>query len=136
MLAANSCLSYHLLTYPLVLLAGIPLAASTVALGLANVAKINGAKFAEGGFVGGGSFAGDTVPILANSGEFVANRSQQNNILEAVANGGNSGGNNNSESMERLNKCNTESQQISVSVDGREIARATRNAISDGLVLS
>lgn len=50
---------------------------------------------ANGYFVGGNSFSGDTTPILANAGELVLNKSSQNNlasmITEAESRGG--GGN-------------------------------------------
>jgi hypothetical protein len=105
-------------------------AASTIALGLANVAKINGVGFQTGGFVGGNSIAGDQNVIRANSDEFVMTRAMQRNTLEAVANGGASGQNNSNISMmiERAF-----SQPIIVQIDNKEIARATREAINDGM---
>lgn len=106
-----------------------PLVASVVAGGLANVSKINSQKFANGGFVGGASNVGDQVPILANSGEFVANRSQQQNILNAVASGnvgGGQGGLSDEAVMALANR------PVVVEIDGREIARATRDASTDG----
>jgi hypothetical protein len=111
--------------------AGIPLAVSTVALGLANVAKINSVGFQTGGFVGGSSIAGDQNIIRANSDEFVATRAQQRNMIEAMANG-NIGG----KSDETNRVINAAfSQPIVVMVDGREIARATRTALKDGYAI-
>jgi hypothetical protein len=43
-------------------------------------------EFAKGGYVGGSSFTGDNVPIMANSGEAVLNAAQQRNFM-ALANG-------------------------------------------------
>jgi hypothetical protein len=37
-------------------------------------------KYAHGGVVGGNKFSGDKVPVLANSGEIILNRAQQNSI--------------------------------------------------------
>jgi hypothetical protein len=113
--------------------AGIPLMASTVALGLANVAKINGVKFQTGGFVGGNSIAGDQNIIRANSDEFVATRAQQRNMIEAMASGGAGGGG----GMEQVKSVVAQafSQPIIVQVEGREIARATRQAEKEGYIL-
>jgi len=44
--------------------------------------------FAQGGIVGGSSFAGDNVPIMVNSGEMILNRSQQASLLNGNAGGG------------------------------------------------
>jgi hypothetical protein len=41
-------------------------------------------KFASGGVVSGTNFYGDTVPILANSGEMILNKSQQNNLFRLL----------------------------------------------------
>lgn len=50
-------------------------------------ASFAGIKFAHGGVVPGGSFTGDKVPAMLNSGEAVMNRQQQANTLMAIANG-------------------------------------------------
>ena len=39
---------------------------------------------ANGYFVGGNSFSGDTTPILANAGELVLNKSSQNNLASMI----------------------------------------------------
>lgn len=39
---------------------------------------------ANGYFVGGNSFSGDTTPILANAGELVLNKSSQNNLASII----------------------------------------------------
>lgn len=63
-------------------------AVATIAANIASaVSTINGAKFADGGIVGGSSYAGDNVPIQVNSGEMVLNRNQQKNLFE-IANTG------------------------------------------------
>lgn len=50
-------------------------------------ASFAGIKFAHGGVVPGGSFTGDKVPAMLNSGEAVMNSQQQANVLMAIANG-------------------------------------------------
>jgi hypothetical protein len=63
-------------------------ATATIAANIANaVSTIKGAKFADGGIVGGSSFSGDKVPVQVNSGEMILNREQQANLFE-VANKG------------------------------------------------
>lgn len=70
--------------------AGIPFVG--VALGIAGMAAIVAAmasmpRFANGGIVPGGSFSGDKVPALLNSGEMILNGSQQANLFKQL-NGG------------------------------------------------
>lgn len=65
--------------------------ASTVAMGLANVAKIGGA-FAGGGIVPGASFSGDRVHAMVNSGEMILNKSQQGNMFTMLNSGGSPNG--------------------------------------------
>jgi len=50
-------------------------------------AAFSGIKFAHGGVVPGGSYTGDKIPAMLNSGEAVLNSQQQANTLMAVANG-------------------------------------------------
>lgn len=50
-------------------------------------ASFAGIKFAHGGIVPGGSFTGDKIPAMLNSGEAVMNQQQQANTLMAIANG-------------------------------------------------
>lgn len=50
-------------------------------------ASFAGIKFAHGGIVPGGSFTGDKIPAMLNSGEAVMNSQQQANTLMAIANG-------------------------------------------------
>jgi hypothetical protein len=50
-------------------------------------AAFSGIKFAHGGIVPGGSFTGDKIPAMLNSGEAVMNSQQQANTLMAIANG-------------------------------------------------
>lgn len=56
------------------------------AFGLATAifSKI-GKKFANGGIVGGSSFAGDKVPILANSGEMIVNQADQSRLFGLIS---------------------------------------------------
>ncbi|MCK5608293.1 phage tail tape measure protein [Candidatus Pacearchaeota archaeon] len=51
--------------------ANIALAASITAIGLANIAKINGAKFAKGGMFTGGIPGVDSIPAVVQAGEVV-----------------------------------------------------------------
>jgi len=50
-------------------------------------AAFSGIKFAHGGIVPGGSYTGDKIPAMLNSGEAVMNSQQQANTLMAIANG-------------------------------------------------
>lgn len=50
-------------------------------------ASFAGIKLAHGGIVPGGSFTGDKIPAMLNSGEAVMNQQQQANTLMAIANG-------------------------------------------------
>jgi hypothetical protein len=110
-------------------------AASIVALGLANVARIKGAKFAQGGIVGGTSFSGDRVPARVNSGEMILNKQQQARLFE-IANGANS------EKSDRLVDeirdlaSSIRNVPIVVEANGREIAKLVRDQISGGFKLA
>jgi hypothetical protein len=48
-------------------------------------------KFAAGGIVGGYSYAGDRVPVLANSGEMILNSAQQGNLFDMINKGATGG---------------------------------------------
>lgn len=49
-------------------------------------------KFAAGGIIPGSSYTGDYVPVMANSGEMILNKSQQSSLFNMLNNGiGNSG---------------------------------------------
>jgi hypothetical protein len=107
------------------------LAASFVALGLANVARIAGAKFADGGIVGGTSMQGDRVPALLNSREMVLNMSQQRELFN-VANG--SSRSNSSDVIGAIKELTNSirSAPIIVQANGREIARLIRDEQRNG----
>ena len=45
-------------------------------------------KFATGGIVPGVSYAGDKVPVMANSGEMILNRAQQGRLFQILNGGG------------------------------------------------
>jgi hypothetical protein len=109
---------------------GPAVAASIVALGLANVARIAGAKFAQGGIVGGTSTQGDRVPALLNSREMVLNMGQQRELFN-IANGGSR---NNSEIVSAIRDLISEVKQapIIVQANGREIARLIRDEGRNG----
>lgn len=105
----------------------------------ANIAKIASAKppgRQQGGFVPGqgAASAGDNNLIRVNAGEFVANNQQQRNIIEALANGG-AAGNNLSQEIALL-RDQLAQQPVIVSIDGKEVARATRNAQRNGFALA
>lgn len=99
------------------------LVAATIANGLANVARINGVKFADGGFIpgGGGATTGaDTVTAQVRPGEMVLNANQQRQLFDAISNGNLGGGGGN----------------IQVIIDGREVAIAVRNQLEQGFRLA
>ena len=63
----------------------IAAATAGVATMVSTIASIKSAtKMADGGMIKGVSYAGDAVPILANAGEVVLNRSQQQNIASQL----------------------------------------------------
>lgn len=107
-------------------------AASAVALGFAQVAQINKAKFANGGIVGGSSFAGDRVPVQVNSGEMILNKNQQKELF-SIANGGGSS----DAIIKAIDSLGARiaSMQTVVSINSREIARAVRDERSSGFAV-
>ena len=121
--AANKALAE--VPYP----ANIAAASSLVALGLANIAKINAVKFATGGIVPGNKFSGDKVPSLLNSSEMVLNKQQQAELFRQ-ANGMGGGNNTNALLLELINE--VKSQPIVVQANGREIARLVRDENKSG----
>jgi len=94
------------------------LVAATIANGLANVARINGVKFANGGFIDGNNGATmgpDTTTAQVRSGEMVLNANQQKQLFDSI-NGGGLGG----------------SGDIIVQIDGFEVFRAVRRQLQSG----
>lgn len=49
-------------------------------------------KFASGGIVGGSSYAGDRIPVLANSGEMILSKRQQGNLFHLLDSGAGTAG--------------------------------------------
>lgn len=96
--------------------------AGIIAQGLAQVANINKQSFASGGIVGGeftGASAGpDNVSITARRDEMMLNATQQKTLFDAIA-GGSLGG-----------------SPIIVQIDGREVFRAVRNQLDQGMRLA
>lgn len=93
------------------------LIAATIANGLANVARINGVKFEDGGPVGGtngASIGGDNRIATIRDGEFVLNGQDQKVLYDAIKSGNLGGGN------------------IIVQIDGRAIATAVRDQVQSG----
>lgn len=108
----------------------IALAASQVALGLANVAQIKRQSFYSGGVVGGytGATAGkDNTIANVRTGEMILNASQQKNMFDFINQGG---GNNNNELVASINRL--ASVPVVVNMNNREIARAVREARLEG----
>lgn len=112
------------------------LAASTVAMGMANVAKINSQSFATGGVVGGftgASMGMDNTTANVRTGEMVLTGQQQRQLFE-VANGRGSGSDDMSSEIKAL-RSDLASQPIVVEVNGVEIARAVRDAREMGVAV-
>lgn len=108
------------------------LAASTVAMGLANVAKINKESFATGGVVGGFSGASmgmDNTTANVRTGEMVLNGNQQRQLFD-VANG--KGVSDDLAGEIRMLRMDMQTQPVVVQVDGIEIARAVRDSREGG----
>ena len=64
--------------------AGLAAAATAAIMGGIQIATIKAQKFATGGIVGGSSFVGDRVPVLANSGEMFLNKGQQSSLFKMI----------------------------------------------------
>ena len=58
----------------------------------ATIASVAQGSYANGGIVGGSSFAGDNLLARVNSGEMILNSSQQRNLFHLLDNGGALGG--------------------------------------------
>lgn len=58
----------------------------------ATIASVAQGSYANGGIVGGSSFAGDNLLARVNSGEMILNSSQQRNLFHLLDNGGAIGG--------------------------------------------
>lgn len=96
------------------------LAAAVGAATAANVAKIAGVKFEQGGFVGGvngASIGPDNTVAQIREGELVLNAEDQRSLLNMIKSGGMGG-------------------DIIVQVDGRTIATAVRDQIRGGFRLA
>lgn len=63
------------------------LVGGAIALMTSTFAGIQALAFAHGGVVPGGSYTGDKIPAMLNSGEAVLNNQQQANVLMSIANG-------------------------------------------------
>lgn len=94
--------------------------AATIASGLANVARINGVQFEDGGIVGqtGATKGPDNRVATIRDGEMILNAEQQKKLFDAVNSGSMGGG------------------DIILQLDGREIARAVRTQINAGFKLA
>lgn len=108
--------------------ASIAISASIVALGLANVAKISGAKFEQGGIVPGLNQFGDNATVRVNPGEVILNNTQQKELLD-VANGRSN--RNDSGGLAALVDA-IRNQVNVIQIDGREIARTVRDQRASG----
>jgi hypothetical protein len=54
---------------------------------IATIHSLTG--YANGGIVGGNSYSGDNVgPVMLDAGELILNRSQQNNVANAIEGAG------------------------------------------------
>jgi hypothetical protein len=109
------------------LFAGI--AGTAMAVQAANVA---GLQFEQGGVIPGQFSTGDRIPILANAGEMVLNKSQQANLF-AIANNG--GSNNSDAIIERLNSLEQAllSRPVVLVANDIEIARSTSRGVMNGI---
>lgn len=109
--------------------ATLPLAAQARIAGNISIAAIAASAikgFQSGGFVNSSAKVGDKNLIRVNGDEAVLNTRQQREFMR-VANG--SGGSNDNQMVERIDALigAIQSQNITVEVDGREIARVMRD---------
>lgn len=99
----------------------------------ANVAKIAGVNFADGGIVGGSSNTGDRIRANLNSGEMVLNRNQQATLFKIANSGVASTPTDNTQTNNLLKAIlNAVQSSTSIQVDGREIISVVRDGISSG----
>ena len=64
-------------------------AVSGLATMITMISNIHSATgYAEGGIVGGTSYSGDNIPIMANAGELVLTKAQQNTLAQNLQGGG------------------------------------------------
>ena len=107
-------------------------AASIVALGLANVARINSAgSFQDGGIIPGASVAGDRLTANVNSGEMILNRNQQAELFNQ-ANGG--GGRVDAQEMDRIVGA-ISNMEITLVANDNELARSVSRGVANGIVI-
>lgn len=69
--------------------AWIAFAASGLATMISTISAIHSSTgYAEGGMVSGTSYSGDNIPIMANAGELVLTKAQQNTLAQNLQGGG------------------------------------------------
>lgn len=66
-------------------------AASAIALGIANVAKIASTSFQSGGIIPGTNTTGDTTMVRANAGEMILSRANQETLFNLLSGGRSNG---------------------------------------------
>ena len=115
--------------------ASVAVAASVVAAGLAQVHNItNSGDFQNGGVIGGNSFSGDRLTANVNSGEMIINRSQQQNLFNAI-NNGNFSANAGVEGRLQELLINSREPFIIQNADGRVLAEIVREGVRDNVDL-
>ena len=115
--------------------ASVAVAASVVAAGLAQVHNItNSGDFQNGGVIGGNSFSGDRLTANVNSGEMIINRSQQQNLFNAINNGNFSANAGLEYKLEELLTIN-QAPFIIQNADGRVMAEIVREGVRDNVDL-
>lgn len=109
----------------------IPLAAAVGIATTANVAKIAGINFANGGLVPGNSIAGDSINANLNSREMVLNQPQQATLFNMANNGGGSSAG----LIEAINNLGNRIQnmEIVLQADDQEIARSASRGFDSGI---
>jgi len=78
-------------------------------------------SFAAGGVVPGGQFMGDRVPVMADSGEAIINRADQQSLMKFIQGGSNSG--------------NSSNMRIIVNLDKKPILDAVANGAKNGTLV-
>ena len=121
-LAQTSVIPYPANLAALAQMQSLITANTALASGTIAAAAIKG--FQEGGPLSQGTRSGDAVLFRGNKDEAVFTRAQQSELFN-IANG----------KKESSNEAMT-SQVISISIDGREIARAVRDQVKDGFKIA
>jgi hypothetical protein len=97
----------------------------------AQIARVSGVQFENGGIVGGTSFSGDNIQARVNSGEMILNRQQQAQLFEVAQGKGKVSGGVDATTLQTIIQA-IQNTPIIVQANGREIAKLVREESRSG----